>query len=149
MATFPSIEPDYNAQKVSQPKVRQVKFGDGYEQRLRYGLNQNPKEWTLTFQNISETDSDTIETFLDARAADGAAFDWQPPRAIFKSNITKNKADGTEIIKTNTIENIQNGKWRGVSNANSRGKSVNFEVENADEVESILYDINLQGKVKQ
>ena len=79
MATFPSIQPDYNAQKNSAPKLRVVQFGDGYEQRLNYGLNQNPKEWTLTFQNISETDSDTIETFLDARADDGASFDWQPP----------------------------------------------------------------------
>ena len=31
------------------------------------------------FQNISETDADTIETFLDARAAANASFDWTPP----------------------------------------------------------------------
>lgn len=67
----------------------------------------------------------------------------------FKSNVTKNKADGTEVVKTNTIQNIENGKYRGVANANSRGKSVNFEVENADEIESIIYDILLQGQVKQ
>ena len=79
MATFPSIDPDYNAQKNSAPKVRVVSLGDGYEQRISVGLNQNPKEWTLTFQNISEADSDTIETFLDARAADNASFDWMPP----------------------------------------------------------------------
>jgi len=59
MATFPSIDPDYNAQKNSAPRLRRVQFGDGYELRLNYGLNQNPKEWTLIFQNISETDSDT------------------------------------------------------------------------------------------
>lgn len=79
MATFPSIEPDYNAQKNSAPRIRRVQLGDGYQVRLRYGLNQNMKVWTLTFQNISEADSDTIEAFLDARADDGASFDWQPP----------------------------------------------------------------------
>lgn len=79
MATFPSIDPDYNAQKNSAPVNRVVRFGDGYEQRTTLGINQNPKEWTLSFVNISETDSDTIETFLDARAADQASFDWQPP----------------------------------------------------------------------
>jgi len=79
MATFPSIDPDYGAQKASQPNLRRVKYGDGYETRLRYGLNQNMKVWTLTFKNISETDSDTIEAFLDARAEDGTSFDWQPP----------------------------------------------------------------------
>jgi phage-related protein len=78
MATFPSITPTYGAQKTSQPKVRQVQFGDGYSQRLSVGLNQNSKAWSLTWE-VSETDADTIETFLDARAADGASFDWTPP----------------------------------------------------------------------
>lgn len=79
MATFPSIDPDYGAQKASEPIVRTVRFGDGYEARLSYGLNQNPKVWNLSFVNLSETDSDTIETFLDARAADNDSFDWSPP----------------------------------------------------------------------
>ena len=79
MATFPSIAPDFDAQKSSNPIVRRVQYGDGYETRLSYGLNQNPKEWSLTFENRTEADSDTIETFLDARAADGASFDWTPP----------------------------------------------------------------------
>tara|TARA_R100001510_G_scaffold51394_1_gene51191 strand:- start:49 stop:390 length:342 start_codon:yes stop_codon:yes gene_type:complete len=78
MATFPSIAPTYNAQKTNKPNVRTVRFGDGYEQRLTLGLNQNPKVWSLTFE-VSETDADTIETFLDARASDNAPFNWQPP----------------------------------------------------------------------
>ena len=77
MATFPSITPTYGSSKSSAPKVRQVQFGDGYAQVIRYGLNQNPKSWSLKWE-VSETDADTIETFLDARAADGATFDWTP-----------------------------------------------------------------------
>ena len=78
MATFPSITPTYGAQKTSQPKVRQVQFGDGSSQRLTVGLNQNSKSWSLTWE-ISESNADTIEAFLDARAADGASFTWTPP----------------------------------------------------------------------
>ena len=78
MATFPSITPTYGIQKRNAPIVRKVQFGDGYEARLTYGLNQNPKVYNLTFQ-VSETDADTIETFLDARAADNASFDFTPP----------------------------------------------------------------------
>jgi phage-related protein len=78
MATFPSIAPTYGAQKSSQPRVRQAQFGDGYSQRIRFGLHQNPKRWNLTWE-VSETDSDTIEAFLDARADDGDSFDWTPP----------------------------------------------------------------------
>ena len=79
MATFPAITASYGAQKTSKPVVRTTQFGDGYEQRTTFGLNQNPKEWSLTWQNITEANADTIETFLDARAADGASFDWTPP----------------------------------------------------------------------
>ena len=78
MATFPSITPTYGLQKSSSPNVRKVQFGDGYEARLTYGINQNPKVFNLTFE-VSETDADTIETFLDARAADNANFDFTPP----------------------------------------------------------------------
>lgn len=80
MATFPSVTPAYGAQKTSRPRTRTVQFGDGYQQRLLYGIPSymNPKEWDLTW-NVSETDADTIETFLNARAEDSASFDWTPP----------------------------------------------------------------------
>ena len=80
MATFPDFKPLFGASKKSEPKTRTVKFGDGYEQRLLYGVpsHMNPKEWSLTF-DVSDTDADTIETFLNARAEDSASFDWSPP----------------------------------------------------------------------
>jgi len=78
MANFPSITPTYGVQKSSAPVTRKVQFGDGYEQRLTFGLNQIPKSFSLTFE-VSETDADTIETFLDARAVDNASFDFTPP----------------------------------------------------------------------
>jgi len=78
MAVFPSITPTYGVQKSSAPVTRKVQFGDGYEQRLTFGLNQNPKSFSFTFE-VSETDADTIETFLDARASDNASFNFTPP----------------------------------------------------------------------
>ena len=78
MATFPSVTPSYGAQKTSAPSVRTAKFGDGYEQRLTFGINQNPKQWDLTWNNISEANADTIEAFLNARAG-VESFDWTPP----------------------------------------------------------------------
>jgi phage-related protein len=78
MANFPSYKPTYSATKTSQPKVRTAQFGDGYQQRITFGLNQNPKEWRLSF-NVSDDDADIIEAFLDARAADADSFGWTPP----------------------------------------------------------------------
>ena len=74
MATFPSINPSYGASKRSRPTVRNVQFNDGYSQRLRYGLNTDLKTWSLKFE-VSETDADTIETFLEARGG-AESFDW-------------------------------------------------------------------------
>ena len=81
MATFPSINPSFDIEKRSTPRVKVVTFNDGYEQRLTFGLpsHQNPKEWDLTWENISTADATTIEDFLDARALDAASFDWSPP----------------------------------------------------------------------
>ena len=78
MATFPSYNPSYSATKRSQPKLRITQFGDGYQQRTTFGLNQDPKVWNLTF-NVDDEDADEIETFLEARGKDGASFDWSPP----------------------------------------------------------------------
>ena len=82
MATFPSTpEPSYGLTKNSAPITRVVKFADGYEHRIQLGLSEhkNPKIYNLTWNNITETESDTLETFLDARALDRASFDYTPP----------------------------------------------------------------------
>jgi phage-related protein len=77
MATFPSISPTYGVQKRSAPRVRAIQFGSGYQQRAQFGIQQNPKIYNLTFE-VSETDADTIEAFLDARAA-VENFNFTPP----------------------------------------------------------------------
>ena len=80
MATFPSITPIYGQQKKSAPLTRVVRFADGYEHRIVFGLaqHQNPKVYNFTFE-VSETQADEIETFLDARANDSASFDFTAP----------------------------------------------------------------------
>ena len=79
MATFPNISPDYGLQEDSEPKVRRVSFGDGYEQRLSFGLNQDPKTWPVTWSNITTAEADQIKVFLNARAQDSQSFNWTPP----------------------------------------------------------------------
>ena len=70
--------PSYNAAKSSSPTPKVVQLGDGYMQRVNFGLNQNAKEWRLKWV-VSEADADKIEIFLDARASDNISFDWTPP----------------------------------------------------------------------
>ena len=77
MATFPSIKPTYGQQKRSAPLTRTIRFADGYEHRLLFGLaqHQNPKVFQFKHE-VSETQADEIETFLDARANDNDSFDF-------------------------------------------------------------------------
>ncbi len=80
MATFPNIEASFPVRKTSKPIAKTVVFADGYQHRIIFGLpqNQNPKSFIFTWKNLSEQDSDTIETFLDARANDQDSFDYTP-----------------------------------------------------------------------
>ena len=78
MATFPITNPVYNTRINARPKVNVLSFGDGFEQRLTEGLNQNPLSVNLTFE-LSQTDADTAITFLNARVEDGASFDYTLP----------------------------------------------------------------------
>ena len=78
MSTF-AYTPSFDATEVSKPRVRKFSAGEGYEHRIRFGLNTNPKEWSLTFANRTDTERDAILAFLDARGG-VESFDWTPPR---------------------------------------------------------------------
>ena len=70
--------PDYGAQETSRPVVRSVRFGDGYEQRLAYGLNTDLKTWNLSFKNIETSIKEQIIGFLEARQG-SQNFNWTTP----------------------------------------------------------------------
>lgn len=77
MATFPAYEPLYGASKSSAPRVNTFRAGDGYEQRVVFGIQNDPKEWSLEW-NLSEDQAAEVETFLEDQAG-ATAFDWTPP----------------------------------------------------------------------
>ena len=79
MATFPSINTSFGIRKTQTPKNLTVKLCDCYEQRFTVGLNQNPYTLSLSFDNITESEADTIESFFVARALDNESFDFTAP----------------------------------------------------------------------
>ena len=42
--------PDFQAQVQYAPRVTVTTFGDGYEQRVQFGINANAQKWNLTFK---------------------------------------------------------------------------------------------------
>lgn len=71
--------PNFKMNRSSRPQLRKTQFNDGYMHRIKFGMNTNPRKWTLTWTAKDETDADAIEAFFDARADDAASFDWTPP----------------------------------------------------------------------
>jgi len=101
MATFPSVTPTYQGfSKKSAPAVRTVRFADGFEQRIFFGLasNQNPKVYNVNFE-LSETEADVVEAFLDSRANDQESFTFTPPGEGFTKSGTYVQS-GTTITIT-------------------------------------------------
>jgi len=71
--------PDYGLTTQNKPNTRIVKFGDGYEHRVSFSLNQNPKTFNLTFKNITQTDANILTDFFDARVVDGDSINYTVP----------------------------------------------------------------------
>lgn len=60
--------------------LRRAKFGDGYGQVAKNGINARASVWTVNMPNLREDDSMTVVDFLDRNA--GRSFYWTPPRSI-------------------------------------------------------------------
>ena len=70
--------PDFQAQVQYAPRVTVTTFGDGYEQRVQFGINANAQKWNLTFKGRSDAEASAIDAFLQAAGA-LTSFFWTPP----------------------------------------------------------------------
>tara|TARA_R100000329_G_scaffold141032_1_gene123565 strand:+ start:930 stop:1502 length:573 start_codon:yes stop_codon:yes gene_type:complete len=100
MATFPNIEPSYSVKKDQAPIGKVIRFADGYEHRIMFGIpnHQNPRQYSLSWENITEDEADTIDYFLNERAFDKASFDYAPPREAFAKTGTYTQSSTTITI---------------------------------------------------
>ncbi len=79
MKTFRwKVKPDMEVN--SQPSVREVRFGDGYSQRMAAGLNADLKTYRVTL-SVTREEARHLEAFL-AEHGGWKAFLWTPPYAL-------------------------------------------------------------------
>jgi phage-related protein len=62
-------KPSYQGEANITPKVKAIKFGDGYEQRVRDGINNILLEFNLSFDGRSSAEATAILHFLHEKAA--------------------------------------------------------------------------------
>lgn len=77
MATFTFV-PEFPPTEASRPRVRKAQLGDGYEHRIRFGLNTDLKTWQLQFKSRTDAETTQIRDFLQARGG-VESFTWTPP----------------------------------------------------------------------
>ena len=70
---------NYSSSVNVNPKVASTKMGDGYEQRMRDGINNVLLVLDLVFENRSLTETTAITHFLYTRAAVDAFIFYPPP----------------------------------------------------------------------
>ncbi|HAG5847862.1 phage tail protein [Escherichia coli] len=85
MKTFRwKVKPDMEVN--SQPSVREVRFGDGYSQRMAAGLNADLKTYRVTL-SVTREEARHLEAFL-AEHGGWTAFLWTPPYAWRQIKVT-------------------------------------------------------------
>lgn len=61
-----NFRPDYESKLSQEPQVIVTKFGDGYEQRVATGINNQPEKWSLSF-TVGNPALPSALAFLQAR----------------------------------------------------------------------------------
>lgn len=76
--TFPSVVPSQNSVKTIEQSVTEIQMGNGYLQRVPNGINYLRDHISIEWQNLNQTDTNTVNVFLDSLEA-GDYFTWTSP----------------------------------------------------------------------
>jgi phage-related protein len=102
MATF-TYTPSFEATESSKPRVRKFQTADGYEQRIRFGIWTDPKEWSLTFSERTDAERNAIVAFLETNAG-VTSFDWTNPRGYAGKYVCEEWQVTIRAYNFNTIQ---------------------------------------------
>ncbi|MAF24952.1 hypothetical protein CL634_05190 [bacterium] len=80
----------YNVQVSHQPRIQTIQFGDGYEQRLKDGINNNKLSFNLSFEGRTQNEATAILHFLnDKEGYASFYFKTPPPYSLIKKFVCK------------------------------------------------------------
>lgn len=89
--------PDKSMTKTAAPRVLQITFGDGYEQRIADGINTINETYSLSFKTRTKEAIDDIVVFLDARK-NVSKFIFTMPDS---NNTTRTGEKDVKVVATN------------------------------------------------
>ena len=112
--TSATIIPDKTLTRASKPKIRSAKFGDGYEQRSKAGLNSIEEAFTVAFVNRPKATIDDLNTFFADKAG------------VTSFNFTIPDTDNTTATGEKTIRVVCQDWNTQYSNSDHYSMSANF-----------------------
>lgn len=84
-----------------EPKVKTIKFGDGYEQRIKDGINNNLRSYSVTLK-LARDEAYLIDEFL-SRHGGVKVFLWREPNT---HRLIKVKCGSWSLNVTNFVTTI-------------------------------------------
>jgi phage-related protein len=97
--------PSYNVQVSHSPRIKSLQFGDGYEQRMKDGINNNPLNLSLSFESRTETEAAAILHFLHSREGFGTFyFKVPPPYSLIKKFVCKTFSSNFVFADNYTVQ---------------------------------------------
>jgi phage-related protein len=61
------VNPDKGFSQKTTPRVYEIQFGDGFQQRGISGINNNMEEFSVNFANRPKDEIDDIEAFFESK----------------------------------------------------------------------------------
>jgi phage-related protein len=86
-------------------RVTKIKFGNGYEQRAKDGINNIVDSWSLTWDNLSQTDMNSLSAFFDSLGGT-TYFTWQAPTDSASKKWTVSKWTASVLAGTRYSVNV-------------------------------------------
>lgn len=86
--TPPATAPlDPGARRSNKPKVLMAQFGDGFAQRARDGLNNNPLRRDFSWSNLTKEEAEAIDEFFLARRGEQSFYYQKPDESRVRAYI--------------------------------------------------------------
>lgn len=100
MAVFPtlSINPSRPLDEVREDNVIRSNVEGGYEQ-TRPRFTRLRRTWTLKYEFLTQTDKDTLDTFLTTVKGGSDAFSWTHPTTSQTHNVRFTKPPTFSLVK--------------------------------------------------
>lgn len=93
-----------------QYRINKAQFGNGFQQRAKDGINNKLSGWNVSWDNVTDSEKDTIVAALDA--TDGVtSLDWTPPdsatsQKFIVAGYNVNPLSGSIFTVSATLEEI-------------------------------------------